>query len=147
MSMNEPSSIERAVGARYRLLLIIWAAQSFALVTFFLLSLLVFGQRETGDATLFWLLSALSVVLVIVSFIIKRKYFAMAVEQQNTNHVQTGQIIAFALCEAAGLFGLTVRAVTGTPYFYLPFVVAALGLLLHFPKRETLMVASFRNRI
>lgn len=147
MSMNDPSSTERAISARYMVLLIIWAAQVMALVGLFLLSLFVFERRENSDSTLLWILSAVALMLVAASFVIKQKLFARAVERQNVEHVQQGQVTAVALCEAAGLFGLLVRALTGTPYFYLPFAVAALGLLLHFPKKEALMAASFKNRI
>lgn len=147
MSMNDPSSIERAVSARYKLLLIVWAAQMMALLLFFLFALFIFERREEGDNLMFWVLSPLSLMLVAASFVIKQKLFAQAVENQSVAQVQQGLIVAFALCETAGLFGLVLRAATGTSYFYLPFAVAALGLLLHFPRREALMAASFKNRI
>jgi hypothetical protein len=146
LSMNDQSSIERKIQAFYRVLLIIWAAQVVALVIFFLLGLLVLRSPETGELTLFWVLAGLSVALVAVSLAVKHKFFAEAVEKQNMATVQQGQIAAIALCEAAGLFGLLSRAITGTRYFYLPFVVAALGMVLHFPRRESLMAASFKNR-
>ncbi|HKS29769.1 MAG TPA: hypothetical protein VJS44_18230 [Pyrinomonadaceae bacterium] len=146
MSMNDPSSIERGAGARYMVLLIIWAAQLMALVGIFLLSLFVFESRENSDGTLLWALSAVALMLVAASFVVKQKLLAKAVERQSVEHVQQAQITAIALCEAAGLLGLVVRAVTGSPYFYLPFAVAALGMLLHFPKKEALTAASFKNR-
>jgi uncharacterized membrane protein len=145
--MNEPSSIERTVSARYTLLLTLWGAQMMALVTFFMLALFVFERKENSNDTMLWIMSAVGLMLVAASFLIKQKLLALAVEKQSPAHVQQGQIVATALCEAAALLGLVARAVTGTPYFYLPFAVAALGLLLHFPKREALLAASFRNRI
>jgi hypothetical protein len=147
MSMNNQASIERKIQAFYRVLLIIWAAQMMALAVFFLLALFVFRSQETGDLTMFWMLAALSIILVAVSFVVKQKFFAQAIEKQNIAAIQQGQIVAIALCEAAALFGLLARAITGTRYFYLPMAVAALGLLLHFPRREALMAASFKNRI
>jgi hypothetical protein len=110
-----------------------------------MLALLIFHGSEAGDRTIFWILAGLSLMLVIVSFAVKQKLFAQAVEKQSAALVQQGQVLATALCEAAALFGLLARAITGTPYFYLPFVVAALGMLLHFPRREALMAASFKN--
>lgn len=147
MSMNDSSSVERAIRARYQVLLILWGAQMLALAAFFLLALFIFERKEAGDATLFWILSGLSVMLVAASFTVKQKLFARAVENQSVAQVQQGQIVAIALCEAAGLFGLLARAITGTPYFYLPFIIAALGMLLHFPNREALMAASFKTRV
>jgi hypothetical protein len=55
--------------------------------------------------------------------------------------------VVTVLCEAAGLFGLVLRALSGTPYFYLPFILAAIGMLLHFTGREALAAASFKNRL
>jgi hypothetical protein len=144
--MNDPASIEKGIQARYMVLLILWAAQAMALVMFFMLALFIFERKEGVDVTLFWILSALSVVLVAASIIVKQKLFAQAVERQSAALVQQGQIVAIAMCEAAGLFGLLSRAITGTSYFYLPFIIAAIGMLLHFPKREALMAASFKNR-
>jgi hypothetical protein len=145
--MSNQASIESGIRGRYQALLILWVAQMLALAVFFLLALLVFQRNESGDSTLLWILAGVSVLLVAVSFAIKQKLFAQAVEKQSAALVQQGQIVAIALCEAAGLFGLLSRAITGTPYFYLPFAVAALGMLLHFPRREALMAASFKNRI
>ncbi|HEY0321444.1 MAG TPA: hypothetical protein VGC66_10840 [Pyrinomonadaceae bacterium] len=147
MSMNDPASMERRIRGRYQVLLILWAAQIMALVIFFLLAMMVFRGNEASDQRLFWMLAGLSVLLVIVSFAVKQKFFAQAVEKQSAALVQQGQVVAIALCEAAGLFGLLARAITGTPYFYLPFAFAALGMLLHFPRREALMAASFKSTI
>jgi hypothetical protein len=70
-----------------------------------------------------------------------------AVEKQSVQLVQQGQIAAVALCEVAGLFGLLARAITGSPYYYLLFAIAVIGMLLHFPRRGALMAATFKNRI
>jgi hypothetical protein len=147
VSMKDPAAIEKGIGARHQLLLILWAAQVMALATFFMVALFVFEPKEAGDAMLFWVMSALSLTAVAASFAVKQKLFAQAVEKQSAALVQQGQIVATALCEAAGLLGLVWRALSGTPYFYLPFILAAIGMLLHFPGREALMAASFKNRL
>jgi hypothetical protein len=147
MSVNDPSSIERRIGARYQVLLILWTAQLMALAAFFMLAVFVFRESSANNPMLFWILAASGLLLVAVSFAIKQKLFAQAVEKQSLALVQQGQIVAIALCEAAGLFGLLARAITGSPYFYLLFAVATLGILLHFPRREPLMAAAFKGRI
>ena len=145
--MNNRASIESAISARYQTLMIIWAAQLMALFGFVLLSVLVLRPNEANNPMLFWFLAGASVLLVAMSFAVKQKLFAQAVEKQSLAQVQQGQVVAMALCEGAGLFGLLARAITGSPYFYLLFAVAALGMLLHIPRREPLIAASFRNRI
>lgn len=145
--MNDPATIERNVSARYQVLLIIWAAQLLALVAFFLLALFLFEDKGESHSLLFQMLTGLTCALVAASFTVKKKFFAQAVEKQSAAMVQQGQIVAMALCEAAGLYGLMERAIAGTTFFYLSFIVAGVGMLLHFPKRERLMAASFKNRI
>lgn len=147
MSMNDPASIEKAVRARYQTLFILWAAQFMALFGFVLLSVLALHSNKAGNPSLFWILAGVSLLLAAASFPVKRKLFAEAVEKQSVAQVQQGQVVAMALCEAAGLFGILARALTDSPNFYLPFVIAALGMLLHFPRREPLMAASFKNMI
>jgi hypothetical protein len=146
MSTNDSTSSDSAIAGRYQVILIIWAAQLMSLFGFFLISMFVFESKGDGNPTTLWLLTGASLMLVAASFPVKQKFFARAVEQQSVAEVQQGQILALALCEAAGLFGLLARAVTGSPYFYLPFIIATLGMLLHFPRRESLAAASFKNK-
>lgn len=145
--MNNPASTESAIRARYQTLMTIWAAQLMALFGIILLSVLVLQPNEADNPMLFWILAGASVLLVAISFAVKQKLFAQAVEKQSLAQVQQAQIVAMALCEAAGLFGMLARAITGSPYFYLLFAVGVLGMLLHIPRREPLIAASSGNRI
>jgi hypothetical protein len=43
-------------------------------------------------------------------------------------------LAALILCEAAALLGLAARYLTGTPDYYLPMLIALVGLILHSPK-------------
>ena len=145
--MNNQASIEGAIRARHQTLMIIWAAQLMALLGIVLLSVLVLQPSASDNTMLFWILAGASVLLVAISFAVKQKLFAQAIEKQSPAQIQQAQIVAMALCEAAGLFGMLARAITGSPYFYLLFAVGVIGMLLHFPRREPLIAASFRNRI
>ncbi len=147
MSMHNQSSDERAIGARHQTLLILWAAQFMALLGFLFLALFLFEAKEEADPTLSWILAGSSLLPVVLSFPVKKQLFARAAEKQSLAYVQQGVVIAMALCEAAGLLGLASRAITGSPYFFLPFAFAALGMLLHFPRRDQLMAASYRNNL
>ncbi len=59
--------------------------------------------------------------------------------------MQTGFIIAMALCESAVLFGLVGVFMTWNNYAYLLFALGALGEVLHFPRREQLMSAYYKQ--
>ena len=44
--------------------------------------------------------------MVVISFAVKRRFLAQSVERQELALVQTGLIVALAMCEASALFGL-----------------------------------------
>lgn len=148
--MNDPASIERKITARLFVMRVAWAGIFTSLLIFVLLSFFILLPNKDASPAMFWGLSALSVVLVALSFPIKQKFVAQAVEtqdkEQSAAQFQTGSIIAWALCESAGLFGILTRVLSGSPYFYALFVLAALGMLAHFPRREQLLALTFKNR-
>jgi hypothetical protein len=51
-------------------------------------------------------------------------------------------IVSFALCESAALFALMDHFTTGSGYYRFGFILAAIGMLLHFPKKEHLRAVS-----
>jgi hypothetical protein len=59
--------------------------------------------------------------------------------------VQTGLIIAVALCEASSLFGLTLAFAFDYQYFFLWIILGILGIALHFPRRSELHAASYKK--
>ena len=101
------------------------------------------GAPETGEfSTLFLVLFAVAVSTVVASFLLKQSFTQRAVREQKPGLVQTALVVAAALCEMAGLLGLVGIFAEGNRYAYLLFVVAAAGLVLHFPRREDLLAAS-----
>ncbi|MDT7602792.1 MAG: hypothetical protein QOF61_789 [Acidobacteriota bacterium] len=124
-------------GARFRGLLIIWGAQILSLVIFFALMQMISstGHAE-GSQPLLLALAATALVAFGLSFVMKSKLLAQAARERRPDLVTTAYIIAFALCEACALFGLLAHFTTGARealYFFIP---AALGFLLHFPRRR-----------
>jgi hypothetical protein len=47
-------------------------------------------------------------------------------------------VLAFAMCELTALLGFVAYVITGLSYALHSFVIAAVGLLLHFPARGAL---------
>src|SRR5687767_13698419 len=105
MYPNSPNT-EVNVDAQYRTMLILWFAFLMSIVMYFILSLVMARPEEAVSKMLTILLSAVSVFLVGVSFAVKKKFLAQAVERQQIRLVNTGFILAAAFCEAAGLIGL-----------------------------------------
>ncbi len=100
------------------------------------------GATDGGFSTILLLFFALALSMVVASFLVKQVYAKKAVREQSTAHLQTGLIIALALCEMAGLFGLIGLFLDGNPFAYLLFVVSVAGIVLHFPRREDIVAAS-----
>ena len=90
---------------------------------------------EPND-TLFLALVAFALSTTLISVPIKNKLLRRAVEQQQVQLVQQGHIVAWALCEVAALLGVLDFFMTGDRYYYILFIIAACGQLLHFPRRD-----------
>lgn len=143
----QPDDIQRQFEARYRLLLILWGALVSSVGFYLVISVLVSkpDSEDVPSRSLTFGLTAVAVALVIFSFAIKQKFFAQAEEKQLPALVQTGLIIALAFCDAAALLGLVDFFTTGNRYYFVTFVVAVVGMLLHFPRRDQLGAASYRK--
>ena len=104
------------------------------------------GGRGSGStAALIIGFAVAAVTAVLFSFAFKRRLNERAVSEQDPAQVQTGLIIALALCEAASLFGLTLAFAFDYPYFYAWLALGILGMTLHFPKRDALHAASIQK--
>lgn len=123
--------------ARRRGLVLIWGAQLMSLVLFLLITRFVeIRPGEGDDQLLLFVLGLMAVTTFGLSFAVKAKLLAQSAVQNRPALATTAYVLAFALCESCALFGLVAYFVTGrveSLYFFIP---AALGLLLHFPRRE-----------
>lgn len=89
--------------------------------------------------------AALAVTNFLLSFILSKKYLNQAISEQNIGLVQTALVIGCALCESVTLFGLVLAFAFSYQYFFLWFLVGILGTILHFPKRDNLIAASYKK--
>lgn len=136
--------------AQLRLMRILWVA---FLITIGLFVLVTYFVRPSGDfiserrqdiPVLLPVLAALAVSLVAGSFVLKSVFYKRAAEQQKPDVLQTGFVLALALCESAVLFGLVGLFLTWNDYAYGLFAVGALGEALHFPRREQILSAYYK---
>ncbi|MDT4897328.1 MAG: hypothetical protein QOH25_2405 [Acidobacteriota bacterium] len=132
---------EREVDASYRTLRIIWLAIMAGVISLFIVTRLVQPSVIEGGHIAFWMLAAVGLAIFGASFILKYKLQKLAVEKQQPGGVRSAHIIAFALCEATGIFGLIVHLMTGIQHYYLFFVLSGFGILLHKPQRDDLLAA------
>jgi hypothetical protein len=85
------------------------------------------------------------VAAVLVSFLIKSRLLSKALEQQDVGMVQQAYVMAWAIAEVAALLSMLDFFLTNNRYYYALLIIAALGLLLHFPRREAVVNAAFKR--
>lgn len=133
---NQPT-----IEMRYRTLLILWFAICMSVLL--LLVLVLFTPvTVAGNPQLTVILNGLAVVPMGISFLFKRQMLGQAVAEQSLDRVQSAYVMAFALCEASALLGLLDHFLNGSRYYFVGFMFAALGMLLHFPRKQHLLDAS-----
>jgi hypothetical protein len=94
---------------------------------------------------LLYVLAALALSTVAVSFVVKGVFYRRAAEHGQPMLAQAGFTVAMAFCESAVLFGLVGVFVTRNDAAYLLFALGALGMLLHFPRREQVQAAFYKS--
>lgn len=147
---NENSS----VNAQYQTIVIVWAALLVSQLLFLVLIFFTkpevfkfdFSKSSLGENTILIAVLALAAVSnFVISFILKKKYLDQAVAEQKPALVQTAVVIACALCESISLFGFVLVFVESYQYFFLWFALTFVGFILHFPRRESLIAASYKR--
>ncbi len=147
---NENINPERA----YKTLVIIWFALLMSQVMF--LVVIFFAKPEVlqfdftkpllgENAPIIISFAILALANFALSFVMKKRSFEQAITEQNIAFVQTGLIIACALCEAISLLGLVLAFAVSYQYFFAWFALGILGILLHFPHRDSVIAASYRK--
>jgi F0F1-type ATP synthase membrane subunit c/vacuolar-type H+-ATPase subunit K len=143
MSLGLNGSNQNRADGRLRVLRIIWLMILASLTTLFVITRLVEPPvaAAEGSKMLFWMLWGLGFATFGASFVMRFRLLKQAAAKQKPEMVQSAYIIAFALCEATGIFGLLAYFITGIQYYYLFFVLSGFGILLHKPQRDELLAA------
>ena len=122
--------------ARQRGLLLIWGAQLMSVALLLGITRIVEVPLRAGDNSVLLLALGLAGLTAFgLSFAVRAKLLAQSAVQQRPDLATTAYVLAFALCESCALFGLVAYFVTGARESLYFFVPAALGLVLHFPRR------------
>jgi len=141
--------MEADFNKRYQTLLVLWFALFMSVVMYFIFSLIVPLANKPSNPpnpTLVITLMVVGFVLVLVSFVVKSKLLEWSVAKQDPAFVQKALVVACALCEASALLGIMERFVVGYRYYYFLFLFSAAGIALHFPRRNQLQNAGYRNQ-
>ena len=135
---------------RYRTMLILWFA--FLMSVAMLLGMTIAAapaalvlDREAPTSIVLFALAGVGTFLVVLSFAVRRKMLQRSVEKQEPMLVQQALVVAFAMCEVSAVFGVLERFAIGSGDHYVLFLVSAIGIALHFPRRDHLLAASWNE--
>ncbi|MEQ1765067.1 MAG: hypothetical protein ABL984_18215 [Pyrinomonadaceae bacterium] len=149
--MNEPKP---NLVQQYQSLVVVWAALLMSQVMFLVMLFFTKGElfRFRFDQPIWgqsWAMilgfAVAAITCVAFSFAFKRRFFERAVAEQNPALVQSGMIIALALCESSSLIGMCLAFAFDYQYFFAWFTLGILGMLLHFPKQNDLLAAGYKR--
>ncbi len=143
-----PNNTQENVELRLRTMRTLWMGMILSILGYFVLTLFA-GRSEDlePNPTLSLILLAVAASAALVSFPLKSKLLNRAIEQKQVPMVQQAYIVAWAITEVGGLLGVLDFFMTGNRYYYLLFMIAALGQLLHFPRREHVLNAWAKSPI
>jgi len=147
---NEKSNVE----GQYQTLAIIWF--SLLVSQFMFLVVLFFAKREIynfdfsksplgENPMIIVVFAVLGLSMFLISFVLRKKFLDQATGEQKPALVQTALVVGCALCEATTLFGLVLAFAFDYQFFFLWFALGILGIILHFPKRDNLIAASYKR--
>ena len=121
----------------------------FASVGLYLMLTFFVGPSEDieHNPTLSLVLIVAGLSTTLISFVIKSKLISLAIEQQRVELVQQAYIVAWVLTEGAALLGMLDFFATGHRHYYILFIIAAVGMLLHAPRREHVVNAWPKTKI
>jgi hypothetical protein len=143
MNQNNPQA---DIELRIRTILTLWIALLGSIGGYFVLTLFVKPSEDlTPNPTLSLVLLLVGISTTLISFLIRSKLLSRAVDQQQVALVQQAYVVGWAVNEVAALLGVLDYFVTGHRHYYILFIISALGLLLQFPRRESVMNASFKT--
>ncbi len=149
--MMNQSGGDPGLEVRLRTLRILWAVFLTTVGLYLLVS--VFSRpsavniAEGGhdNPTLLMALAVAGLSTVAISFVLKRSFYARAAERRDPAQLQQGFIIALVLRETCALFGLVGLFATWNSYAYALFALGALGIALHFPRRDDVAATYYKQ--
>ncbi len=145
VNQNDPQT---NVEVRVMTLRIIWMALLMSVVIYYVITFFVARPADVvPNPTLSIVLICVAMLAILTSFLIKNRLLDKAVAQQHLGMVQQAYVVAWAITEVAALLGLLDFFTTADRYHHALFIIAAVGLLFHFPRRESVVNAAFKGSI
>ena len=87
----------------------------------------------------------MAIMNLFIGLFLRMQAVNRAIDEQKPEMLQTGMILGLAFCESLSLLGLVIAFAFNYQYFFLWFILAIIGMFLHFPKRQNFHEASFKK--
>jgi hypothetical protein len=138
------------VKVKYETLVILWGALLFSQLIFLVLVYFIKPELFTFDlsqpllgkhAIVTVLFAIAAVTVLILSFVLRNQHMRRAVIDQDAGCVQTGLVLGCALSEISSLLGVVLAFVFDYQYFFFWIALGLIGVLFHFPRRNSLLAA------
>jgi len=120
----------------HRLIVIVWAAMLVSLGPYLLITQVVPVNQAGPNSPLPVPLLAVAIAAVLGSVYFKSSLGSREGQARSLDKVRAGHIIAFVLCQLAGLLGLITFILSAWQRAWIFFAVSAAGFLINFPQRE-----------
>lgn len=138
----------------YRTNLIVWSAFLLSQSAFFMALYLSKPELFRFDFTKPFLgedfivvaiFGLMAIMNLFVGLFLRMQTIERAIEEQKPLMVQTGLILGLAFCESISIMGLVLGMAFNYQYFFVWFILAIIGMFLHYPKRQNYQDASFKK--
>ena len=138
----------------YRTNLILWSAFLLSQSIFFMV--LYFAKPELfkfdfskpllgENFIVIVIFGLMAIINLFMGLFLRMQAVTRAIDEQKPLMLQTGLIFGLAFCESMSILGLLLALAFNYQYFFLWFILAIIGMFLHFPKRQNFHDASFRK--
>ena len=143
VNQNDPQT---NIELRIRTMRILWTGMLLSIGVYYVFTVVRGRSLDiTPNRNLSLILLGVAVLTTSLAFLIKNRLLTRAVEQRQVPLVQQAYILTWAITEVAALVGMLDFFTAGDPNYYLLFIIAACGMLLHFPRREPVENAAFKS--
>lgn len=147
---NQNSNSEQ----NYRILMIIWCALFMTQFMFFVIVFFAKPELYQFDLSkpvfdentpLILIFSVFAISNLVASIFLAKKFIERGIDEQRVSLIQTAMILGCALSESISLIGIFMAFAFSYQYFFAWIVLGIIGMVLHFPQRDNIHKASFKN--
>ena len=147
--------MKQSIEQIYRTNLILWSAFLLSQSVFFMVlyfakpELFKFDFTKPFIGENFVVVVAFGFIAIMNLFIglfLRMQGVQQAIDEQKPLMLQSALILGLAFCESLSILGLVLAFGFNYQYFFLWFILAIIGMMLHYPKRQNYHDASFRKQ-